>query len=450
MIKKDLKILSQGIDKLQEGFDSFPDTINIENEERLLEVILDVATKLQNNFPYFQANYAGQMLKPPHAIARLSYMLSLYINPNNHALDGGRASSEMEKDVIVQIAQMFNWDACLGHLTSGGTVANLEALWVSGRIHPGKAIVASEMSHYTHERISGVLKLPFQKIKCDQKGKMDLIHLEQEISKGEVGTVVVTLGTTGIGSVDPLTQVLKLQTKYANSHPFRIHVDAAYGGYFGLVSDLKPQASEEYKGLKHVDSIVIDPHKHGLQPYGCGCVIFKDPEVGKYYLHDSPYTYFSSEELHLGEITLECSRPGASAVALWATMKMFPLQKGGEFASNLTSSILAARKLALKIRKDDRFMLLLEPELDIVVWAPRGKSLSSVSKSSQNIFTSLAKNHNLHLALIKIPLHLLDARWEDCEKDQETLTCLRSCLMKPEHLEFVEDMWNMVQNSTWN
>ena len=48
-----------------------------------------------------------------------------------------------------------------------------------------------------------------------------------------------------------------------------------------------------------VDSIVIDPHKHGLQPYGCGCVLFSDPGVGRFYKHDSPYTYFSSPDLHL-------------------------------------------------------------------------------------------------------------------------------------------------------
>ena len=46
--------------------------------------------------------------------------------------------------------------------------------------------------------------------------------------------------------------------------------------------------------------MVIDPHKHGLQPYGCGAVIFRDPDVARHYLHDSPYTYFTSDELHLG------------------------------------------------------------------------------------------------------------------------------------------------------
>ena len=56
--------------------------------------------------------------------------------------------------------------------------------------------------------------------------------------------------------------------------------------------------------MQEADSIVVDPHKHGLQPYGCGAVLFKDPSIGTFYKHDSPYTYFTSDDLHLGEISL--------------------------------------------------------------------------------------------------------------------------------------------------
>ena len=168
---------------------------------------------------------------------------------------------------------------------------------------------------------------------------MDVDAVEKLLQAGDVGTVVVTMGNTGLGSVDPLADILRLQSTYE----FRIHADAAYGGYFGLAGNLQDDTRQSYDSLTQVDSIVIDPHKHGLQPYGCGCVLFKDPSVGSYYKHDSPFTYFSSAELHLGEISLECSRPGASAVALWATQRLMPLVKGGEFAAGLDSCLAAAR-----------------------------------------------------------------------------------------------------------
>jgi glutamate/tyrosine decarboxylase-like PLP-dependent enzyme len=268
---------------------------------------------------------------------------------------------------------------------------------------------------------------------------MDLIKLEDLVSKGTVGTVVVTAGTTGTGSVDHMIDLLKLKERF----PFRIHVDAAYGGYFRLAGNLDETTRANLEALTEADSIVIDPHKHGLQPYGCGCVLFKDPSVGKYYKHDSPYTYFTSTDLHLGEISLECSRAGASAVALWATMEMFPLEPGGEFAKGLEACHNAATLLYEKIKADSRFLTIMKPELDIVIWAPAGTSLKEISNRSKLLFQKAAEK-NIHLALIKYPARLLSPRWDPVIKDQETVTCLRSCLMKQEHLGIIDELWKSV------
>ncbi len=303
------------------------------------------------------------MLKPPHPVARAAYALAMKINPNNHALDGGRASSAMEVEAVKEIAAMFGWKEFLGHLTSSGTIANLEALWIAGQPNEGpgtkgrKRIVGSEQAHYTHQRISGVLKLDFASIAADERGRMNLDALEDELRKGDVGTVVATLGTTALGAVDPLDEILKLKARYG----FRVHVDAAYGGYFGLIADaLDEPARRAYAAIGQADSIVIDPHKHGLQPYGCGCVLFRDPAVGRFYKHDSPYTYFTSHELHLGEISLECSRAGAAAVALWATQRLLPLVPGGDFAHGLAKGRRAAVELDRRLRADERFVTLGE------------------------------------------------------------------------------------------
>ena len=167
-------------------------------------------------------------------IARAAYALATWINPNNHALDGGRASSAMEKEAVAEIAAMFGWQAHLGHLTGGGTMANLEALWVAGQLHPGKKIAASAQAHYAHQRISSVLGLPFAELPCDPRGRMDTQALAERLAGGDIGCVVATLGTTGTGSVDPLPEILRLRAQYG----FRLHVDAAYGGYFTLAGNL--------------------------------------------------------------------------------------------------------------------------------------------------------------------------------------------------------------------
>lgn len=440
--KMTLTFLTEAMERLDDGFRDLPPFAPAIDREAVRAVLLEVATRMHDNFPYQHPFYAGQMLKPPHPVAHLAYALAQTINPNNHALDGGRASSAMEKEAVAQIAAMVGWDVHLGHLTGGGTMANLEALWVAGKLHPGKRIAASQQAHYTHSRISEVLGLSFQAISTDRAARLDVEALEAALQTGEIGTVVVTIGTTATGSVDPLTEVLALREKYG----FRIHVDAAYGGYFMLAENLTPEVRAAYDRLREVDSVVIDPHKHGLQPYGCGCVLFKDLAVGVYYKHDSPYTYFSSAELHLGEISLECSRAGASAVALWATQRLLPLERGEQFAADLGKCRQAALTLYAKLNSDPRFITVFPPELDIVIFAPRGSSASAISRRSRELFSAAAAEH-LHLALATLPQSLVEKSWTNIAWDQPMVTVLRSCLMKPEHLDWIERIWTMLERA---
>ena len=435
--KESIDLLRLSVERLEQGF-SLPELATTADRDRMLQILYQVADRMQNNYPYFHPLFAGQMIKPPHPIARASYQLAMWINPNNHALDGGRESSKMEKEVVADLARMFGFEQHLGHLTGGGTMANMEALWVASQVKSGK-IIASDQAHYTHQRMCEVLKIPFEKVPSDRSGRMDIGALEILLKRGDVSTVVVTMGTTGLGMVDPLDEVLELQKKY----DFRIHADAAYGGYFRLAKNLEMHTQKKYRLLSQADSIVIDPHKHGLQPYGCGCVLFNDPAVAKYYLHDSPYTYYTSDELHLGEISLECSRAGASAVALWATHQLLPPVEGGAFAADLEKCREAAVLLSNKINADDRFQLIGSPELDIVVWAVNGQSTREMSQKADSLFDEAAKR-NLHLSKLKVSADKLNL--SGITTDSDYVTCLRSCLLKPEHKDWVEEIWEILQS----
>jgi glutamate/tyrosine decarboxylase-like PLP-dependent enzyme len=371
----------------------------------------------------------------------------------------------MEIEAVGGIAGIFGWSEFLGHLTSSGTLANLEALWVAGQLAPGKRILGSEQAHYTHQRISAVLKLDYAPIAADHCGRMSMDALETELRKGDVGTVVVTLGSTAIGAVDPLDEVLALRERYG----FRVHVDGAYGGYFRLISEaLAEPARRAFAAISQADSIVIDPHKHGLQPYGCGCILFRDPSVGRFYKHDSPYTYFTSTQLHLhpseqkslaggpvhlGEISLECSR--AAAVALWATQQLLPLVPGGEFARGLAHGRAAALNLDRRLWEDrtGRFQPLAAgaPELDIVVWKLKAENPERASELAQRVFDACAAR-DLHLALVQLPLKWFEPAVgfepeSHAAKGAGLVTCLRSVLMKPEHEAWLDRIWERLTAS---
>jgi len=395
------------------------------------EALHALADRLGDSYPFADAQYVGQMLKPPHPVAWAGYAMAMLINSNNHAFDGGPATAHLEREAVDQIATMLGYTEHLSHLTASGTIANLEALWVARSLHPDQVILSGANAHYTHARISEVVGARHETVAAMPDGGLDVAALEERLQAGGVGTVIATLGTTGLGRLDPVHRIADLCAHY----DARLHVDAAYGGFFTLLADGRVPGvdPDPFSALPRADSIAIDPHKHGLQPYGCGCVLFRDPSVGSLYRHDSPYTYYTSDELHPGEISLECSRSGAAAAALWATLRALPLTRNG-LGAHLAGARVAALALADAIRLLDGWSLVLEPDLDIVCWYPTCARASEVSAATNAAFDRLAE-HGWHVAKF-----VVEAPDLGLVADEPAVTVLRSVLIKPEHAAVVGDL----------
>lgn len=439
------------IESIKSSYGGFSVHPSLQADPSKVESVLgELTSRLEDNFPFFHPHYAGQMLKPPHPVAMAAYIATMMLNPNNHSIDGGRATTMMEREVLKDMAAMFGYpEEFLGHLTWSGTTANLEALWVSREINPNLAIAHSEDSHYTHTRMAEVLNVPAMAIATDAAGRMDLNDLEQKLQSGKIGTVVATLGTTGLGAVDPLAEIIPLARQYGA----RVHVDTAYGGFFTLIrEDLDAEAARHYAAIADSDSVVVDPHKHGLQPYGCGAVFFRDRSIGRFYKHDSPYTYFASEDLHFGEIQLECSRAGASAAALWATLKVFPLTGDG-LGAVLRAGRNAATNWYELIQASDYLVALQKPELDIVTYFPNLATLGSIDHVSQELFQRSAaptRSEQIHLATYVMKQSGFAKRGFDIPKDstRESARIMRSVLMKPEQENWIPDLHSHVESLT--
>lgn len=442
-----LPILQASLRKLDDWRTDFgeEELVGFTETPQIVSIVDKLQKRLKGNYPFHHPQYAGQMLKPPHPLAWISYTMAMTINPNNHALDGGPPTSEMEKETISQLAKMVGYsDEYIGHLTSGGTIANLEALFIARELHPGKKIAASSQAHYTHKRMCRVLNTPFLEIPDNPDGSTNWDFLFTH-KKDEIGTLVVTMGTTGLGEIEPLAYLLP-KMKEAG---IRVHIDAAYGGFFKVIQK-QLDSEEHWNLLSETDSIVIDPHKHGLQPYGCGSVLYKDPSVGSFFAHDSPYTYFTSDELHLGEISLECSRAGASAAAFWATLELFPLTEEG-LGIYLNATINAARRFYESLNSSDQFECLHKPDLDIVGYfpIPDRKKLSEVTKLSKKLFSAgiaAAPKEGFHLSLFKMNANKFSTQFPDYASDSDSVTILRSVLMKPEHELFITKLINRLHS----
>lgn len=432
----------------------------------------ELTARLRGSYPFFHPCYAGQMLKPPHPVAVAGYAAAMLVNSNNHALDGGPATSAMEEEVVERLAEMVGFGAHLGHLTSSGTQANLEALFVAREARPGTGVAVSAEAHYTHARMCHLLGVPVFTVPVDARGRMDIGELDRLLSTGVAGTVVVTTGTTALGAVDPLHRIVPLARRYG----VRVHADAAYGGFFRLLADEKadekadgkadekadeetggerplvaPETGDALRALARCDSVAIDPHKHGLQPYGCGAVLFADPDVARFFRHDSPYTYFTSRRPHLGEISLECSRSGAAAAALWLTLKLLPLTPDG-LGAVLAAGRRAAVRWAELISASPYLESYQPPELDIVTYYPAapGSSpprLSHVGVASKEVLHRgmKAEEDPVFLSVARVTADAFAARHADAVADADDTHVLRSVLMKPESEPYLERLHQRVE-----
>jgi glutamate/tyrosine decarboxylase-like PLP-dependent enzyme len=175
-------------------------------------------------------------------------------------------------------------------------------------------------------------------------------------------------------------------------------------------------------------------------------VLFRDPSVARHYLHDSPYTYFTSDELHLGEISLECSRAGAAAAALWLTAQLLPLTPDGLGAA-LRHGRRAALAWADLIDASDELTLYQRPALDILGYFPARRRLSEIDRASAHVLNAglgLPPAQALFVATYTVDGASLAARGHQVDADVASGRILRSVLMKPETEQHVPALHQQV------
>jgi glutamate/tyrosine decarboxylase-like PLP-dependent enzyme len=169
--------------------------------------------------------------------------------------------------------------------------------------------------------------------------------------------------------------------------------------------------------------------------------------VGRVYKHESPFTYFTSAELHLGEISLECSRAGAAAAGLWLTLRALPLAAHDGLGPLLAAGRRAALQWAERLRDSEVLDLHVQPELDILTYLPRADSLSAVDAASEAVLQAgMNDPHDpVFLSVVRLARAPLTARHPHLQADADGARILRSVLMKPEHEHAVDWLHERVE-----
>ena len=275
----------------------------------------------------------------------------------------------------------------LGAMCSGGTVANLTALWVArNRAFPaegsfrglhqeglfralkyygyeGAAIVVSRRGHYSLRKAADVLGLGRESlipVDTDDENRIntDALRdkcLELQRQKIKVMAICGVAGTTETGNVDPLDAMADIAREFG-AH---FHVDAAWGG--------PTLFSRTYKhllrGIEKADSVTFDAHKQLYVPMGVGLVVFRDPSLASAVEHHAQYIIRKGSR-DLGSTTLEGSRPGMSML-IHSGLKILA-REGYEIL--IDQGIDKAKTFAEMIEAEPDFELVTRPELNILTY----------------------------------------------------------------------------------
>ncbi|EOX4225725.1 pyridoxal-dependent aspartate 1-decarboxylase PanP [Vibrio cholerae] len=345
-------------------------------------------------------SFIGHMTSAlPYFLMPLSKIM-IALNQNLVKIETSKAFTPLERQVLGMIHRLIYGEAdhfyqqwmhsaehSLGAFCSGGTIANITALWVARNNalkaegdfpgvekaglfkamrhygHEGLAILVSERGHYSLKKAADVLGIGQEglvAVKTDAHNRICPHDLEQKITelkanKIKVFAVVGVAGTTETGNIDPLRTIAQI----CQREQIHFHIDAAWGGATLM--------SNRYRGLldgvELADSVTIDAHKQLYIPMGAGMVLFKDPNAMRSIEHHAQYILRQGSK-DLGSHTLEGSRSGM-AMLVYASMHI--ISRPG-YQLLIDQSIEKARYFADLIDAQTDFELVSQPELCLLTY----------------------------------------------------------------------------------
>ncbi|WP_200975347.1 pyridoxal-dependent decarboxylase [Echinicola sp. 20G] len=278
-------------------------------------------TEFYHDAPFLKdAPFMSVMVQNPNHIG-------IHTLSDKSVLEIFAGTQKIERDLIKLVAeQIFDGEEGQqdGYVATGGTEANIQAMWVYRNFFRDEfgaktdeiAVVYSSDSHYSMPKGANLLNLHSIILDVDNETRQITEEsLETKINAAkEVGykyfIVVANLSTTMFGSVDDVDRLGDFFT--AANVPFRIHVDAAYGGFIYPFTD--ENSPYTFKN-PYITSITSDGHKMLQTPYGTGLFLIR-----KGYIH-----HVCTEEAQYipgKDYTLSGSRSGANAVSMWMILKI--------------------------------------------------------------------------------------------------------------------------------
>ncbi|MBN1540101.1 MAG: tyrosine decarboxylase MfnA [Candidatus Thermoplasmatota archaeon] len=262
------------------------------------------------NVGFSSGSVFGSMCTSPHEYAREVHQRFLESNLGNPGLCLG--TLEMEKEVISMLGSLLNLPDATGYVLSGGTEANITAMYIAKKRASGRKVIFPGSVHFSILKAVQLLEMDPVPVGLDENFRMDLGELESKIDK-DTALVIGVAGTTELGAVDPIKEISDL------ADGVRLHVDSAFGGFvlpfledMGMTDDRVGPWDLRVEG---VSSICVDPHKMGWSTIPAGCLLFREKHPFMDMAVESPY--LTSPKAY----TLAGTRNSGAVASAFALMK---------------------------------------------------------------------------------------------------------------------------------
>jgi len=363
--------------------------------EDALQALPDVmrSSRVQNG------RFFGYVLGSGEPVGAVADLLASVLNQNVTAWRSGPAAVIIEQTVVGWLAQAIGCPAFRGHLTGGGSSANLMGLAMAREtkmpanekgIANGGVVYASSEIHMSIPKsiaLLGIGRHNLRLIPTDSSFRMLPERLEAQILEDKAAgktpvAVVASAGTVSTGAIDPFPQIAEI----ARRHGAWFHVDGAYGALAAIADRTK------FNGLELADSISLDPHKWLYQPLDCGCLLYRSPKAAQQaFSHSGDYARSLSADPIEGfvffEESMELSRR-FRALKLWLSLRYHGL---AAFRQSIAKDLAQAQRLANAIRQENQLELLAPVELSAVCFRHRGFGEESEEKVNDFNLTLLKR-----------------------------------------------------------
>lgn len=273
----------------------------------------ELSSKLRQDFTYESGRIIGSMRTKSHPLAARIYSRFLDKNLGDLGLFPGVAA--IEEETIQMLGSMLSNPKASGHIVTGGTEANILALWAARKMAKKEngQVIAPVSAHCSLDKAGDLLSLKIVKVGLDNQFRIDVDAIRTAITDKTIAIVGIA-GTTGLGVVDPIQELSEI----ALENDLYLHVDAAFGGFvLPFLKKLGLMSSVFDFGAPAVCSMTVDPHKMGLAPLPAGGMLFRNEKLREAIAWSIPYLAGGEAK----NATIVGTRSGASVIAIWALMK---------------------------------------------------------------------------------------------------------------------------------